>query len=292
MRSSKVKPKQMIIPERVNYIKNAELDKLRFIWLGHSSIFVQTGGQNILIDPVFSNVTSPVRFIGPKRFTKVAIRPEDYPDIDVVVISHDHYDHLDKATIKIMDSKVSHYVVPMGVDKILKKWKISESKINVLSWWESVTLQDNQYTLTPSKHFSGRNPLKMNNTVFGGIYIKNDNYSVYYTGDGGYSKFFKEVYEKFGETDLMFAESGQYNKNWADHHMFPNQTVTACKDANARWFVPVHWGAFVLSTHAWNEPPEKTTEYAKEMGLNIATPRIGQLVDYDNIGEYQEKWWK
>ena len=157
---------------------------------------------------------------------------------------------------------------------------------------ESVILKDNQFTLTPSKHFSGRNPLKMNNTVFGGIYIKNDNYSVYYTGDGGYSKFFKEVYEKFGETDLMFAESGQYNKNWADHHMFPNQTVTACKDANARWFVPVHWGAFVLSTHAWNEPPEKTTEYAKEMGLNIATPRIGQLVDYDNIGEYQEKWWE
>ncbi len=261
-------------------------------WCGHSSLLFRLGAKFICIDPVTSDRASPVNFAGPKRFAEVPILPEAFPKLDVVFISHDHYDHLDYKLIQKIDSKVQKYLVPLGVDSYLIGWGVDSSKIHSLAWWESVKLDGITYTLTPSQHFSGRNPLKMNVSLWGGLFFTDGVRSIYYTGDSGYCDVFTEVFERLGAPDLMLADSGQYNVAWAEIHMTPNQSVQAAKDARAKWFIPIHWGAFVLSNHAWDAPPQLARTAAKELDVNVATPRIGQTIDLDNLVKYQEEWWK
>ena len=278
------------VVENVN-IQSGVVGGLTVTWYGHSSSLVQLGDKNILIDPVFSERSSPVSFAGPKRFSDLAIKYENIPPIDVLFISHDHYDHLDYPTIKAIDSRVASYVVPLGIDSYLKGWGIAEEKIYSLYWWESVEIKGITYTLIPAQHYTGRNPLKSNITLWGGLHFKDDSHSVYYTGDSGYYDVFKRVYDEFGEIDLMMADSGQYDNGWASIHMTPEQSVQAAKDAHAKWFIPVHWGAFSLANHAWNDPPIRAVEEAKRQGVNIATPKIGERVDYGKIVQFQERWW-
>lgn len=290
--SDRSTPKERIPVERIDSIERAGKDELKVTWLGHSSTLVQMGDKNILIDPIFSERTSPVGFAGPKRFSDIALDADTVPEIDVLFISHDHYDHLDYQTIKAIDSKVSRYVTPLGVDAVLKGWGVDEGKLCPLSWWEDTEIDGITYTLTPSKHYSGRNPLKRNATLWGGLYIKNGIHSLYYTGDGSYYDVFEKVYERFGETELMLVENGQYDVGWPNSHMFPEQSVRAVKDAHAGWAIPVHWGAVKLSNHAWDDPPRLALEEAERLGVNLATPRIGQTVDFDDISDYTERWWK
>lgn len=290
--SSRVRPTGDIPVVINDNIPDGEASKLSVTWYGHSSVLVQLGEKNVLIDPVLSERTSPVSFAGPERFSDIALKPENVPEIDVLFISHDHYDHLDYPTIKAIDDRVKHYIVPLGIDSYLKGWGIDESKIHSLYWWESIELEGVTYTLTPSQHYTGRNPLKANITLWGGIHFKDSSHSVYYTGDGGYYDVFKRVYENLGEIDLIMADSGQYDKAWAMTHMNPNEAVQAAKDAHAKWLIPVHWGAFVLANHAWDEPPEMAVEAAESIGVNIATPKIGERVDYDNIESFTEHWWE
>ena len=290
--SDRQRPSEMIQVNKLTEIERASSGDLRITWFGHSSSLLQMGDKNILIDPILTNRSSPVGFVGPSRFSEIAIEPENLPDIDVLFISHDHYDHLDYKTITTIDSKVSHYIVPLGIEVILKGWGVNEDKIISLFWWEDITIDDVTYTLTPGMHFSGRNPLHFNSTLWGGIFIKDADHSFYYTGDGGYTDYFKEVYEKFGEVDLILAEDGQYNKAWAQTHMFPEQTVQATKDVHAKWLIPVHWGAFVLSTHSWDDPVIRALNAAQELNVNMATPRIGEIVDFNEIESYQEHWWE
>ncbi|MBP3871796.1 MAG: MBL fold metallo-hydrolase [Faecalicoccus sp.] len=290
--SDRQRPSEIIPVNKLTEIPRASSTDFKIVWFGHSSSLLQMGDKNILIDPILSNRSSPVGFVGPSRFSEIAIEPENLPDIDVLFISHDHYDHLDYKTITTIDSKVSHYIVPLGIEVILKGWGVNPDKISSLFWWESVELDGVTYTLTPGQHFSGRNPLRFNATLWGGIHIKNSSHSFYYTGDGGYTDYFKEVYEKLGEVDLILAEDGQYNKAWAQTHMFPEQTVQAAKDVHAKWLIPVHWGAFVLSTHAWDDPVVRALQAAQELNVNMATPRIGEIVDFNEISSYQEHWWE
>ena len=217
---------------------------------------------------------------------------DEVPDIDVVFLSHDHYDHLDYKTIKAIDSKVQHYIVPLGVDSYLAGWGIEKDKLHPLNWWESIELDGVIYTLIPAQHYTGRNPLKPNTTLWGGIYFADDSHSVYYTGDTGYYDVFSRVYERFGAVDLMLADSGQYDAGWAQTHMNPRESVQAAKDAHAKWYIPIHWGAFALSNHAWDEPPKQATAAAGELGVNIATPRMGEAVRYDEIEQFTEAWWE
>ncbi len=290
--SDRVTPKD-VIPA----VKNAEIGRgeegtLTVTWYGHSSMLVQLGDQNILIDPFLSERSSPVGFAGPKRFSELALEIEDVPDIDVVFISHDHYDHLDYKTITAIDDRVRHYIVPLGVDSYLSGWGIDESKLHPLDWWESIELDGVTYTLVPSQHYTGRNPMKPNISLWGGIHFTDDHHSVYYTGDGGYYDVFSRVFERFGEVDLMLADSGQYDTGWASTHMNPREAAQAAKDAHAKWFIPVHWGAFALANHAWDEPPKLAVQAAEELEINIATPRLGETVDYDNIAQFTEHWWE
>lgn len=290
--SSRVRPTGEIPVVKNDNIPDGESGKLSVTWLGHSSVLVQLGERNVLIDPVLSERSSPVSFAGPKRFSDIALNPENVPEIDILFISHDHYDHLDYPTIKAIDDRVHHYIIPLGVDSYLKGWHIDENKIHPLYWWESIELDGVTYTLTPSQHYTGRNPLKANITLWGGLHFRDSSHSVYYTGDGGYYDVFERVYKELGEIDLMMADSGQYDKGWATTHMNPNETVQAAKDAHAKWLIPVHWGAFVLANHAWDEPPQMAVEAAERRNVNIATPKIGETVDYDNIENFTEHWWE
>ena len=277
---------------QVGQIERAEEDTLTVTWLGHSSSLIQLGRQNILIDPVLSERTSPVGFAGPKRFSAFPLKPDDVPEIDVLFLSHDHYDHLDYATICVIDAKVHHYVVPLGVDVILEGWSVSPDKLHPLAWWLSFELEGSSYTLIPSQHFTGRNPFKNNVTLWGGLYVKDRAHNVYYTGDTGYYDVFRRVYERFGEIDLMLADSGQYDAAWAQTHMIPEQSVQAAVDAHARCLIPVHWGSYSLSNHAWYEPAERATAAAQEKSLPLAMPKIGQTVPYEELASCTERWWE
>ena len=291
-KSDAAEPEETIPAEPVENVPRAASGELRVIWLGHSSSLIQLGEQNILIDPVMSKRSSPVGFAGPKRFSQVALTAENVPEIDVLFISHDHYDHLDYDVILAIDEKVSHYVVPLGIEVILKGWGLAEEKIHPLAWWESVELDGVTCTLIPAQHYTGRNPLKANASLWGGLYLKDDAHTVYYTGDTGYYDVFARVYERFGETDLMLADAGQYDPAWAQTHMFPEETVQAAADAHAKHLLPVHWGAYSLSNHAWYDPAERAVAAAEAAGVLLVTPRIGQTVSYEAIDTFTEHWWE
>ena len=291
-RSDRITPPETLPAHKIKSIERADKGELKITWLGHSSSLVQMGDQNILIDPIMSDRASPVSFAGSKRFAEKPLDIETIPKIDVLFVSHDHYDHLDYKTIQAIDNKVKNYVVPLGVEVILTGWGIDESKLHPLGWWESIEINGVVYTLTPGRHFTGRNPFKNNAAWWGGLYMNDGAHSVYFTGDTGYYDLFGRVYERLGAPDVMLGECGQYSENWANTHMFPEQTVQAAKDAHAKWLIPVHWGAFALSTHAWDDPPTKAVKSADGMGMNIATPKIGQTVKYEGIEKFTERWWE
>ena len=288
----RTKPEKRIPVRKIETVEHAGSDEMRVVWLGHSSALVQMGERNILLDPLLGEYCSPVAVPGMKRFSDIPLTAENMPGIDVLFISHDHYDHLDHASIKAIDSKVRHYIVPLGVDVILSGWGINEDKLHALDWWESLVLDGITYTLIPSQHSSFRNPMHAYSTLWGGIYIKNDRHSLYFTGDCGYCDVFTKVHECFGETELILADSGQYNDAWAQTHMTPEQTVQAAKDAHAGWLMPVHWGAFRLSTHPWDDPPKRALKAAAEQGVSLVLPEIGRMVNYDDIFSCTEHWWE
>lgn len=273
-------------------IRKGEEGSLSVIWCGHSAVLVRLGAQTVFLDPMLSERASPVSFAGPKRFSDPAIEAGDVPEIDVVFLSHDHYDHLDYKTITAIDGRVKAYVVPLGIDCILKGWGVDEDKLHPLAWWESTEIGGVTYTLVPSQHNSGRNPLKANATLWGGLYMNDGHHTVYYTGDTGYYDVFSRVRETLGAVDLMLADSGQYDPAWAQTHMTPSESVQAAKDAQATWYIPIHWGAFVLSNHDWDEPPRLAVEAAGALGVNIATPRIGECADFSRMEQFQEHWWE
>lgn len=285
-------PKTKLPAQKPTLTANPGKEDFSFTWLGHSSFLLQIGGKTILIDPVLSERSSPVGFAGPKRFSELPIRAEELPDIDAVFLSHDHYDHLDWQTIKTIKDRVGTFIVPLGIDAILQGWDIPKAKIRSLDWWESTELDDLCFTLTPSQHFSGRNPLKTNRTLWGGVYISGGSQRVYYTGDGGYYEVFGTVRERLGAPDLMIAECGQYDPSWANVHMFPEQTVQAGLDAGAARLIPVHWGAFCICNHAWDDSIRRVTAAAEEAGLPLAAPEIGQTVSSAQLDSCQDAWWE
>ncbi len=287
-----------VTPARtVTSVKNADLARgtpgnLGLIWYGHSSTLVQLGNQTIFLDPILSVRASPVTFAGPKRFSELAVSTSQVPEVDVVFVSHDHYDHLDYRTILALDEKIHHYIVPLGIDSYLEGWGIDPAKITALDWWNSVTINNVRYTLTPAQHYSGRNPLAQNATLWGGIHMTDGSHSVYYTGDTGYCDTFSKVYARFGAVDLLLADSGQYDQGWASCHMTPEEAVQAAKDAHAAWYMPVHWGAFVLANHAWDEPAELALSSSQRAGVDLLIPQIGEKVLWEKIDQYHDRWWE
>lgn len=285
-------PEQIIPADKPALLTEPGETDLTYTWLGHSSFLIQAGDRNILADPVLSERSSPVGFAGPKRFSEIPITPEQMPEIDVVLISHDHYDHLDYQTILELKSKTRYFIVPLGVDTILRGWGVEDEQITALAWWEQTEIDGMTITLTPSQHFTGRDPFMRNSTLWGGYYIDNGHHKVYYTGDGGYCDVFGEIGERLGAPDVMIAECGQYDPSWATVHMFPEETVQAYFDTGATYLVPVHWGTFCICNHAWDDSIIRVKNESDKTGVVLITPRIGQTVSYPDIESYNEKWWE
>lgn len=295
--SSDVKGDELVPKKTIPVVKSSEVlpgeeGKLYVSWLGHSSSLVQLGTKNILIDPVFSKRSSPVSFAGPKRFSDVPIEPQNLPDIDILLISHDHYDHLDYKVIKSIDDKVGTYVVPLGVESYLIGWGVSEDKIKTVAWYDEIDIQGIKLVSTPSQHFTARNPFYSNATWWCGYYFADDSHSVYYSGDGGYYEVFEELNARFGKIDLALIECGQYGNGWPAIHMFPEQTVKAAQELDAEWYIPVHWAAYCICNNNWDDSIIRFTGEADKKGIKYATPLIGERVDFDNIADYKHKWWE
>jgi L-ascorbate metabolism protein UlaG (beta-lactamase superfamily) len=203
---------------------------------------------------------------------------DDFPEIDIMLLTHDHYDHLDYKTIRQFAPKTRHFYTSLGVGSHLEYWGIGADRIKELDWGESVSIGGElSLTAAPGRHFSGRT-LKRNQTLWSSFVLKTDDYSLFLGGDSGYGRHFKTIGDQHGPFDLAILESGQYGKNWPYIHMFPEQTVDAATDLGAKALLPVHWCKFVLSTHAWNEPIRRLTLAAEEKGFPLATPMIGQPV--------------
>ncbi|MBC5773643.1 MBL fold metallo-hydrolase [Pontibacter sp. KCTC 32443] len=260
-------------------------------WLGHSASFIQIDGKRLLLDPMLSNVASPVSFAGPKRFSPPAITAEELPQIDAILISHDHYDHLDFDTIKKLGKKTRHFFVPLGIGVHLERWGVPAEKITELDWWQEATFMGLKIVATPSRHFSGRGLNNGMQTLWSSWVIIGRVNRIFFSGDTGYSKSFADIGRKYGPFDITLMECGQYNKLWPDIHMIPEQSVQAHLDLKGKLMMPIHWGAFDLTSYSWNDPIERVTKEARKLEVNITTPRIGESVILHKY-EPEQVWWR
>ena len=266
----------------------SESNKLKFIWLGHSSLLLNFQGKIILIDPVFSGSASPVSFVA-RRFQPPVITLKDLPKIDVILISHDHYDHLDMKTIKFFRNKEVTFVTPLGVGSHLAGWGVNKDKIVEKDWMASYSFKGVKFTATPAQHFSGRGLSDENKTLWASWVIQSGKYRIFFSGDSGYDQHFKVIGDTFGPFDIAFMENGQYDANFTAGHMLPEQVAVAYKELKAKKVFPIHWGMFALNRHPWYEPPKRLVK-ALKVKADILTPRIGFLYDLDRPVTL-EKWW-
>lgn len=265
-------------------------DSVKVIWFGHSAFLLNFEGQFILVDPILSNSMGPLG-LGVKRFQNTLVEAKDLPKIDFVLITHDHYDHLDLDTVREFKKRETKFIVPLGIGSHLERWGIPAERITELGWWKESKLRSLSVTLTPSQHFSGRSFSNRNKTLWGSYVLIGKSQRVFISGDTGYDSHFKEIGEKFGPFDLAFVESGQYNLKWPAAHMFPHESVQAFFDLKAKRYFPVHWGMLALSEHTWYEPIEKIQASADEKRFELVAPRLGETVVID--GSFKTRpWWK
>lgn len=260
------------------------------VWFGHSSVLVKSSGATVLIDPIFSGNAGPIPFLvrafnGTKHY-----HAHDMPDIDILLISHDHYDHLDYRTVKKLKDKVKKFVVPIGVGSHLRYWGVVPEKIVELNWYDSVVLPGVKITATPAQHRSNRTFKAQNKTLWASFVIDLGSYRLFYSGDGGYGDHFKEIGKKFGPFDLALLECGQYSVNWPYTHMMPAQTAQAAVDLQAKLMQPVHWAKFAESNHSWNEPMRLLLPAAENLGVTVSVPRIGESYTLRTPPK-QIAWW-
>lgn len=277
-----------IKPDMTEFLKSSE--GIKFIWFGHSTFLVNIDGKILLFDPVFSESAAPFSFIV-KRFQDAVIQLEELPKIDYILISHDHYDHLDMQTIQFFKDKQTKFITPLGVTSHIKEWGIEESRLTEYDWWESKNIEGLQIVSTPAQHFSGRRGSNGNKTLWGSWVIIGKSERFYFSGDSGYDVHFKNIGDKYGPFDIAFIENGQYNENWREVHVLPEESSQAFLDLKGKRMVPVHWGMFDLSLHSWYEPIEKLEAQAKLKNINLLTPKFGQIV-YTKKENIFEKWWK
>ncbi|RYE20135.1 MAG: MBL fold metallo-hydrolase, partial [Sphingobacteriales bacterium] len=247
------------------------------VWFGHSSLLIKTGQGNILIDPVFSNHAGPVPGLVRAFKGTTHYHAEDMPPIDVLIISHDHYDHLDYRTLKKLRSKIKTAIVPVGVGANLVYWGFDRKNIIELNWNGSVSLPGGlNITATPAQHKSNRSYSTVNKTLWASYVIQAGQYRLFYSGDSGYGPHFKQIGDKYGPFDLALLECGQYSPNWPWTHLLLEQPAQAAADLQARLLQPVHWGKFVAANHPWNEPIEKLIPAAEKLDVQLNIPRIGE----------------
>ncbi|MFY0653632.1 MAG: MBL fold metallo-hydrolase [Cyclobacteriaceae bacterium] len=264
----------------------------RITWFGHSAFLLEIQGQNILIDPMFGDVPAPHPLLGRSRFSDgLPIEIEQLPQIDALILSHDHYDHLDYGSIVKLKDKVKKYYMPLGVGAHFKAWGVNPEDVNELNWWDEIEQQGLKFVCTPARHFSGRGISDRFATFWSSWSIIGDERKIFFSGDSGYGPHFKAIGEKYGPFDFAMMECGQYNKLWSNIHMMPEETAQAGADVRAQLMMPIHWGSFVLAMHTWNDPVIRVTNKAKEIGQPIVVPQIGEPIV---LGEDapESDWWR
>jgi L-ascorbate metabolism protein UlaG (beta-lactamase superfamily) len=283
-----IKPSKELPTIKTN-LKTLALQDNVIVWFGHSSYFIKIEGVTILVDPVLTGNAAPVSFMV-KAFKGADIYTvDDFPKIDILLLTHDHYDHLDFKTVKLLKGKVKQTVCSLGVGSHLEHWGFEKEKVHELDWWDVFKEKELSLTATPGRHFSGRG-LKRGQSLWSSFVLKTKAYNLFLGGDSGYDSHFQEIGEKFGPFDLAILECGQYNKSWPHIHMMPEETAKACVDLKSKVLLPVHWAKFSLAMHPWNESITRVLKKANELSLEVATPMIGEVL---KIGAElpNKKWW-
>ncbi len=260
-------------------------------WYGHSAFLVEMEGKRILLDPMFGPAASPFSFTGQRYPYQEPIDLESFTDIDAVIISHDHYDHLDYSSIMYLKDHTKHFYLPLGVGSHFKHWGIDEAQYSEIAWWDSTQLGALTFIAAPARHFSGRAFLDRNKTQWASWVIKGRDKRIYFSGDGGYADHFKTIGDRYGPFDFTMLECGQYHERWAAIHMMPEETFQANIDLRGKVMMPIHWGAFTLALHNWTDPAVRVTEAAREKGIPVATPYIGERFSVGGPVP-QTKWWE
>ncbi len=272
-----------ILPSKKLSFDTTNVNDYKVTWLGHSTYLIQVDGKTILVDPIIVGNISPVSFFGKSYPIEHPYQLSDLPNIDYLLITHDHFDHLSYATILALKDKVKHIYTSLGVGSHLEYWGVSPENITELDWEESATIIDSlEITAQPARHFSGRT-FTRNQTLWSSFILKSKHKKIYIGGDSGYDDHFKKIGEKFGPFDITILECGQYNPAWGYIHMQPEEVAQAAKDLNTKLLLPVHWAKYTLALHPWNEPILRITKAANEMNVPITTPMIGETVVLDSV---------
>ena len=265
---------------------------LRATWLGHSTVLLEIDGLRVLTDPVWGERASPVSFAGPKRFQPVPAPVAALPPLDAVVISHDHFDHLDHPTILALAAIDVPFVTSLGVGSHLEAWGIPAGRITELDWWEEAELRGGlTVTAAPSQHFSGRALHSRNSTLWSSLVVRGPRHAVFFSGDTGLSPEYAEVRRRLGPFDLVMLEVGAYHPAWGDIHLGPDNALQALTLLGGGSFLPVHWGTFNLAMHAWDEPAETLLERAPAHGAHLVMPRLGEPVE-PSRADRVTPWWR
>jgi len=263
---------------------------LRITWFGHSSALIEIDGAKVLVDPLWSERASPATWAGPKRWYAPPLALSELPEVDAVVISHDHYDHLDEATIVTMKSWRTVFVVPLGVGAHLTRWGIPESHIVELDWWQSVRVGGIDLVATPARHASGRLGSKSDKTLWAGYAVIGPQHRAWYSGDTGLHDDLPRIGERLGPFDVTLIEAGQYDADWPDIHLGPELAVEAHRQVRGKVMIPVHWGLLRLANHGWTEPVERVLAAARCRGVDVLTPRPGESIE-PTLHVAMAQWW-
>ena len=290
--SNETRP-NILLPEKKNllnekFIKSS--NNIKFVWLGHASLILSINDKIILTDPVFSPSASPFNWFI-KRYQDPVYDLDELPDVDFILISHDHYDHLDINTIKYFKNKKTKFIVPLGVSAHLIEWGVPKDKIFELDWWNKIMLGDLHFICTPAQHFSGRKGFfDKQKTLWSSWVIRSNEKTIYFSGDSGYANHYSKIGEKYGPFNIVFMDSGQYNKRWRASHNMPNEVIRGFEDLKGEYLVPIGWGMFTLAMHNWYDPPVEIERRAKLKNINVLIPMIGEAIDMSKSPKFYN-WW-
>jgi len=267
---------------------------LRATWLGHSTVLLELDGARVLTDPVWGERASPVTFAGPKRFQAVPIPVTALPALDAVIVSHDHYDHLDYPTILELAKRDVPFFTSLGVGAHLQAWGVPAERITELDWWEHARVPGTELVISaaPSQHFSGRGLGSRNATLWSSFVVRGPQHSVFFSGDTGLTPEYSAIRQHFGAFDLVMLEVGAFHESWGDIHLGPEHALDALQLLGGGKFLPVHWGTFNLAIHAWDEPAETLLRLAPERGAELVMPLLGEPVEPARVAPLVNPWWR